>query len=216
MGPGRMKLFPMFGARQKILLRLRYSQTLCGPTSSESSGLNGQALSTLSITRNLADALPYLQPDDSPRDLWIDAICINQRGDVEKSQQVNQMAQIYRRASRVIAWLGPADGDTRLAIETFTSLSSQIEVNFISLRIKAAPNANESWSDSTTDFPYDKATWTAIGTFLRSEWFERLWIWQEAHAQPGKTVMLRGHDTISWEDLRKAVVCLGKIATNAG
>jgi Heterokaryon incompatibility protein (HET) len=82
------------------------------PQSSESSGSIGQALSTLSITRNLADTLPYLQHDDSSRDLWIDAICINQRGDVEKSQQVNQMAQIYRGPSQVIAWLGPAGSDT--------------------------------------------------------------------------------------------------------
>jgi hypothetical protein len=34
---------------------------------------------TLSITQNLARALPYLRYEDRPRLLWVDAICINQQ-----------------------------------------------------------------------------------------------------------------------------------------
>jgi hypothetical protein len=45
---------------------------------------------------------------------WIDAICINQADDVEKSQQVKIMHQIYQGAGGVTAWLGePSIGDIR-------------------------------------------------------------------------------------------------------
>ncbi|KAI1753226.1 heterokaryon incompatibility protein-domain-containing protein [Xylaria castorea] len=42
------------------------------------------------------------------RYLWIDSICINQRDSKEKSWQVGLMKDIYRSATHVISWLGPA------------------------------------------------------------------------------------------------------------
>lgn len=41
--------------------------------------------------------------------IWIDAICINQADDDEKSSQVRQMGEIYYRARFVIVWLGLTD-----------------------------------------------------------------------------------------------------------
>lgn len=38
--------------------------------------------------------------------IWIDAICINQSDDAEKSVQVAMMADIYAGAKNVIVWLG--------------------------------------------------------------------------------------------------------------
>ncbi|PMD13538.1 HET-domain-containing protein, partial [Hyaloscypha hepaticicola] len=38
--------------------------------------------------------------------LWIDAVCINQENDAEKSVQVGMMGEIYHGAERVIVWLG--------------------------------------------------------------------------------------------------------------
>ena len=63
------------------------------------------------ITANLYDALwqfvSMRQPDAKlPRYLWVDAVCINQSDEAEKSSQVAQMGDIYRNASKVIVWLG--------------------------------------------------------------------------------------------------------------
>lgn len=39
--------------------------------------------------------------------MWVDAICINQKDEEEKSQQVRAMSEVYSRAVEVSAWLGP-------------------------------------------------------------------------------------------------------------
>ncbi|KAH8800161.1 heterokaryon incompatibility protein-domain-containing protein [Xylogone sp. PMI_703] len=61
------------------------------------------------ITKNLECALRYLRYKESPRVLWVDAICINQNDPDEKSQQVPIIGEIYSRASKAHAWLGEAD-----------------------------------------------------------------------------------------------------------
>lgn len=66
---------------------------------------------TLSVTRNLHEALVQLRDRFIDRVLWIDAICINQADLDERSCQVASMARIYAIASRVLVWLGPAGDD---------------------------------------------------------------------------------------------------------
>lgn len=61
------------------------------------------------VTKNLECALRYLRYKESPRVLWVDAICINQNDLDEKSEQVPIMGEIYSRATKVYAWLGEAD-----------------------------------------------------------------------------------------------------------
>ncbi|KAH8647418.1 heterokaryon incompatibility, partial [Tricladium varicosporioides] len=38
--------------------------------------------------------------------LWINALCIDQNNDVEKSEQIQWMRQIYSQAKSVTTWLG--------------------------------------------------------------------------------------------------------------
>ena len=46
-------------------------------------------------------------PDgNTDQPLWIDAICLNQEDDEEKSKQVPRMSDIYSLAEEVIFWLG--------------------------------------------------------------------------------------------------------------
>jgi hypothetical protein len=60
----------------------------------------------LPIIPNLEAALRQLRDPQEDRVFWIDAICINQEYDKEKSQQVPMMAQIYSQAANVRIWLG--------------------------------------------------------------------------------------------------------------
>jgi hypothetical protein len=47
--------------------------------------------------------------------LWVDAICIDQNNNPERSIQVTKMAEIYNRASNVCVWLGAGN---MLSVET--------------------------------------------------------------------------------------------------
>jgi hypothetical protein len=54
------------------------------------------------VTRNLYNALNHIRRDSIDVHLWIDALCINQEDDVEKSHQVQQMRDIYACSSGTI------------------------------------------------------------------------------------------------------------------
>ncbi len=77
------------------------------------------------ITKNLHDALRVLRLPGAHRDLWVDAICINQDDIPERNQQVTCMMSIYKHAQRVVVWLGEASNDTGLALEHLSDLSQQ-------------------------------------------------------------------------------------------
>ena len=76
----------------------------------------------LCITENLDDALRALRGDE-PRLLWIDQLCIDQEDSLEKNSQIPLMRDIYSRATRTIAWLGPASENLDLAFEALSKLS---------------------------------------------------------------------------------------------
>ncbi|KAI8711799.1 HET domain-containing protein [Fusarium sp. LHS14.1] len=80
----------------------------------------------INVTVNLFNALQRLRLPDDERRLWVDALCINQADDVEKSHQVNLMRDIYSRTTQAVLWLGDfaEDSDsTRLAfMAAFTFL----------------------------------------------------------------------------------------------
>lgn len=60
----------------------------------------------LPIRANLDAALRSLRLPNLARRLWVDAICINQDDVQERTRQVQYMRLIYKRATRVIVWLG--------------------------------------------------------------------------------------------------------------
>jgi len=67
---------------------------------------NGEALA---VTRNLYDALSSFRATRALTGfIWIDAICINQDSDAERSHQVTLTKEIFTRATIVHIWLGPA------------------------------------------------------------------------------------------------------------
>ena len=160
------------------------------------------------IARNLSAALRALRYTDRPRALWVDAICIDQSNNEERSSQVKHMSLIYRLAQRVIIWLGPSTESTALAVDTLHYLGYQLEVSRSSTRYRA-PNAQEpDWFRAATSLPYNEDQWKAISEFLQSPWFERLWIWQEIQLANSQAVVIRGSHRLNWQRLRKALICL--------
>lgn len=65
--------------------------------------------SAFSLRKNLLEALQAFQKGRPACGIWVDAICINQDDDAEKSRQVREMDQIYREATSLFIWLGQSD-----------------------------------------------------------------------------------------------------------
>ena len=91
----------------------------------------------IAVTRNLKEALWQFRedrkrlvramPHSQPLNFWVDAICINQTNNKEKSFQVGLMAKIYQRAHHVFAWLGPANKSSDLAICCINTIGKMAE-----------------------------------------------------------------------------------------
>jgi len=59
--------------------------------------------------------------------IWIDFLCLDQKNDLEKSWQVELMADIYRQASQVYDWLGQADRDSDQVMDYLNRFGERVE-----------------------------------------------------------------------------------------
>jgi Heterokaryon incompatibility protein (HET) len=118
----------------------------------------------LPVTANLYTALLHLRDRYIERTIWVDAICINQNNLQEQGQQIQYMAEIYSKATRVIVWLGEAAADSDEALE-------EIRV--------AADNESSKASISESI----KASTLAL---LQRPWFERIWVSMLPHKRIGR------------------------------
>jgi len=109
----------------------------------------------LAVTLNLHAALLRLQDRDIPRIIWVDAVCINQDDEQEKEHQIQFMAKIYGKASRVIVWLGERADDSDIALEA----------------IRAA--------GKPTNTSNKEIIQQAILLLLQRPWFRRIWVRQQ-------------------------------------
>lgn len=73
---------------------------------------------TFHATRNLVEALRHVTVVEPLccNGIWVDAVCINQTDNYEKSAQVAMMKDIYSGAYETLAWLGPGDTESHAAL----------------------------------------------------------------------------------------------------
>jgi hypothetical protein len=57
--------------------------------------------------------------------IWVDAACINQHDDLEKSSQVAQMGNIYSMAEKTIIFLGPASETSSKTMDFFNAMGER-------------------------------------------------------------------------------------------
>jgi hypothetical protein len=76
----------------------------------------------LQITESLDSALRHLRFPQEELCIWVDAVCIDQNHNEEKSCQVKQFRKIYEQASSVIVWLGPSAQGSDKAMDTLQSM----------------------------------------------------------------------------------------------
>ena len=126
------------------------------------------------VTPSLESALRHLRHIETERTIWVDAVCINQKDDVEKAVQVKQMQLIYARTSHLVIWIGDASGDSDLGMETVREVAGElkggshwdVDLADVSL-IKSLLREKKA---------FDPKPWVAANRLLRRDWFERVWV----------------------------------------
>ena len=162
---------------------------------------------SMSVTKNLAEALPYLRDATKPRTLWIDAICIDQKNSKEKGEQVSRMGEIFKSSSRVLVWLGPKMSASSAVIESLNDLSRQIDVDWTTRAMSSRSGAVRDWTEMALSFHDSEELVDGLSRLVTRPWFERLWVWQEIRAKDNALVMC-AYDRILWQDLRSATYAL--------
>ncbi|KAF2994103.1 hypothetical protein E8E14_002243 [Neopestalotiopsis sp. 37M] len=122
--------------------------------------------SKLHITENLYTALMRLRNHSADRSLWVDAICINQTDDAEKSIQVQRMANVYNKASRVRVWLGESANGSDEALDCLANTG--------------AAGSYHKLSNKSVE---------RIRELLGRDWFKRIWVLQEVAAAQHVVIM---------------------------
>lgn len=119
----------------------------------------------MSITRNLDEALRHLRDTCETRELWVDAICINQNDISERTHQVGIMDDIYRKAQKVVVWLGKEAADSAIEL----------------IRLQAE-NADHHWcqEDEGKEDTHQAGQVLQLRMFLtNTQWYRRIWTLQE-------------------------------------
>ncbi|KAK0648689.1 heterokaryon incompatibility, partial [Cercophora newfieldiana] len=119
---------------------------------------------TVSVTPSLFSALSRLRYPYQPRNLWVDAICINQQNDEEKAVQIQHMLTIYMKARTVVGWLGPESSQTKAAVYALRSHGAEgMEVSMSFLELSSE-------------------IYGGLVDLYSRPWFRRLWVQQEVFA----------------------------------
>jgi hypothetical protein len=165
--------------------------------------INGK---THHVTANCHAALLRLR-ETGERCMWIDAICINQEDDKEKSTQVALMRDIYHFADEVIVWLGRAQAERSPNDE-----QDEKKVMAMINTFRLEPfNDGASFLRYALPFGRDVGwgSWTKLNELFKHHWFSRLWAHQEYTVALKARALLQYHS----EPFDKIAGCASRLQT---
>lgn len=128
--------------------------------------------------------------------IWIDALCINQAHNAEKSQQVSSMLVFYEHAKEVLVWLGEATNNTDAAMDFLLQNQS-----------------HNSDLDRLSHLHSNVDIGRGLHELYSKPWATRIWVKQEVWAAKHITVHC-GQRAVSWDSFRRAFPQLNEDNSN--
>ena len=139
------------------------------------------------LTENLTSAM-YILGTIFPGTYWIDALCINQQDNAEKSSQVTLMREIYSAAEAVMVFLGAKSEESDMACDLVGKLSDLFQNGAFDLQGKILPRS----VSVAKRYPFEDKKlrelglplkndpdWVALAELLSRPYFHRVWVLQE-------------------------------------
>lgn len=146
----------------------------------ETISLNGEPFT---VSGNLAHALRCLRPTEggNSRILWIDAICIDQDNNPEKSAQVAFMGQIYREAADVLIFLGEEKDDSTLVMQYLDLPDVEQDEQLFPRGIECGCKEGDCRAKNRIlHCGFDESRFiNAAYAFFKRPWWSRMWVVQE-------------------------------------
>lgn len=151
---------------------------------------------SLFIRENICSALRRLRRAGTVRNLWIDALCINQLDIEERNEQLRSMKSIYQNATMVLVWLGEESADSPQAFE----LISQILARQRTWKEEDSktPMTAQDLIDEGLPEPFSPI-WRSLDALYWRPWFTRVWVIQEISLAKEVSLICGNHRS-SWRD----------------
>jgi hypothetical protein len=129
--------------------------------------------------------------------LWVDALSINQNDAKEKGHQIRQMGEIYKRAARVLIWLGVlADAAKGFLAEIHTLAVGPVQPEEEdSVLVTESPanfcyNLAQNRMQSCHDAAKISELPDVVQSVCRMSYWSRIWIAQEVPPPPDHSVFV--------------------------
>lgn len=154
------------------------------------------------VRQNLLSALRHLRHVYEPRDLWIDAICINQDDLEEKGPCVAFLGATYQHADKVIVWLGPAASESDHVMDIIQKMGKE-DPDLLKTFHKGA----SAWTQAqkgiglyfSSLLKIRREDIDYIHSFFCRGWFDRLWVRQEVFLPKQQNIIVQcGKVQVHW------------------
>ncbi|KAF7679927.1 hypothetical protein GT037_001578 [Alternaria burnsii] len=133
----------------------------------------------IGVGANLFHALQDIRSPDESIVIWVDAICIDQMDNIEKSHQVSHMDLVYKLCEQVYIWLG-SPGDSDLVRSNPFALVEHFaaDKHFYELPGYHKKQGTDTWKLDTNNADFI-SIWKGFGLLAESSWWHRAWTVQE-------------------------------------
>ncbi|KAI1470404.1 HET-domain-containing protein [Daldinia caldariorum] len=151
----------------------------------------------IGIGANLTAALRDLRHTTRALNIWIDALCIDQKNIPERNKQVSLMKDIYSTASSTIIYLGPPSPDAEFI---FQQIGGGAFRGFDDASSNKSIPAYNGGSKGRIPLKGAMDITTASSQFLARPWFSRAWTFQELALSRDPWIQC-GVTKVRWMDL---------------
>lgn len=135
------------------------------------------------ISASLYGALLQLREDCPGHEYWIDAICIDQADNEERTPQVKMMGRIYSAAELVVVWLGPFPAFSRPSSAQTTNI---LDVTYSPATLKVSASEGDDAQWWLTDL-------FCLTHLISRQYFTRIWVLKEIALAQAVTFFLGRH-----------------------